>query len=361
MGIDKRPGRPRRIGLSCERQLSLAGSGSGFSHALFGFTLPATGLLELRNDLQPRTMPLRPPRRELRKAAAGFCVAARSRTNPRQPDRKLRDGDPLFPGIIGYDDTVVPQLVNAILSRHNFILLGLRGQAKSRMLRALADLLDEAIPVVPGCEINDDPLAPLCAACRARVRAEGDALPIALARSRRPLRREARHARRHDRRHDRRPRSDQGRARGPPALRRADDALRAAAAREPRHLRHQRAARSRRQDPGRPVQHPSGRRRSDQGLPRAAAARRAMVFSANPEDYTARGRSSRRSRTASARRSARTTRRAARRRWPSRAGGVAERRGRRDRADRAGVRRARSSRRSRSRRARTRRSTSGPA
>src|SRR4051795_1707330 len=92
---------------------------------------------------------------------------------------KLRAGDQLFPGIIGYDDTVIPQLVNAVLSRHNFILLGLRGQAKSRILRGLTDLLDERIPVVPGCEIHDDPLAPLCAACRARVAEEGDALPIA--------------------------------------------------------------------------------------------------------------------------------------------------------------------------------------
>src|SRR3982751_6366637 len=93
--------------------------------------------------------------------------------------RKLQAGETLFPGIIGYDETVVPQLVNAVLSRHNFILLGLRGQAKSRILRGLADLLDERIPVVPGCEIHDDPLAPLCAACRARVAEEGDALPIA--------------------------------------------------------------------------------------------------------------------------------------------------------------------------------------
>src|SRR5476649_1717690 len=92
--------------------------------------------------------------------------------------RKLQAGEPLFPGIIGYNDTVVPQLVNAVLSRHNFILLGLRGQAKSRILRGLADLLDDQIPVVPGCEIHDDPLAPLCASCRARIAAEGDALPI---------------------------------------------------------------------------------------------------------------------------------------------------------------------------------------
>ena len=76
---------------------------------------------------------------------------------------RLRKKEPLFPGIIGYEETVVPQLANAILSRHHFILLGLRGQAKTRILRALTALLDEAVPVVPGCEIHDDPLAPLCA------------------------------------------------------------------------------------------------------------------------------------------------------------------------------------------------------
>ena len=91
---------------------------------------------------------------------------------------KLRAGDALFPGIIGYDETVIPQLVNAILSRHNFILLGLRGQAKRRILRGLIDLLDERIPVMPGCEIHDDPLAPLCAACRQRVALDGDRLSI---------------------------------------------------------------------------------------------------------------------------------------------------------------------------------------
>jgi magnesium chelatase subunit I len=92
---------------------------------------------------------------------------------------RLRSGETLFPGIIGYDETVVPQIVNAILSRHNFILLGLRGQAKSRILRALTALLDDSIPVMPGCEIHDDPLAPLCSACRARVREQGDAAAIA--------------------------------------------------------------------------------------------------------------------------------------------------------------------------------------
>ena len=92
---------------------------------------------------------------------------------------KLRAGGALFPGIVGYDDTVVPQLVNALLSQHNFILLGLRGQAKTRLLRALVTLLDEALPVMAGCEINDDPLAPICGACRARIAADGDATPIA--------------------------------------------------------------------------------------------------------------------------------------------------------------------------------------
>ena len=92
--------------------------------------------------------------------------------------KKLQTGEKLFPGIIGYDETVIPQLVNAILSRHNFILLGLRGQAKSRILRALTDLLDEQIAIVPGCEIHDDPLDPICSACRAQVAAQGDRLPI---------------------------------------------------------------------------------------------------------------------------------------------------------------------------------------
>jgi magnesium chelatase subunit I len=91
---------------------------------------------------------------------------------------RLRSGEPLFPGIIGYEETVVPQVVNAILSRHNFILLGLRGQAKTRLLRALTSLLDPEIPVVAGCEIHDDPLAPLCAECRARAATEGDNLAV---------------------------------------------------------------------------------------------------------------------------------------------------------------------------------------
>ena len=93
--------------------------------------------------------------------------------------RAIERNEPLFPGVHGYEDTVVPQIVNALLSRHNFILLGLRGQAKSRILRGLIQLLDSEIPVIAGCEINDHPLRPICRACRERVAAEGDNLPIA--------------------------------------------------------------------------------------------------------------------------------------------------------------------------------------
>src|SRR5215204_6195994 len=91
---------------------------------------------------------------------------------------RLRKKETLFPGIIGYDETVIPQLVNAVLARHHFILLGLRGQAKTRILRALTTLLDEWLPVIPESEINDDPIAPLSAFGQNRVRAEGDQMPI---------------------------------------------------------------------------------------------------------------------------------------------------------------------------------------
>jgi magnesium chelatase subunit I len=93
--------------------------------------------------------------------------------------RLIERGETLFPGVHGYEDSVIPQLVNALLSRHNFILLGLRGQAKSRILRGLVQLLDPEIPVIAGCEINDNPLRPICRACRERVMAEGDNTPVA--------------------------------------------------------------------------------------------------------------------------------------------------------------------------------------
>ncbi|MGQ0814580.1 MAG: magnesium chelatase [Gemmatimonadota bacterium] len=91
---------------------------------------------------------------------------------------KLRAREPLFPGIIGYDDSVIPQVVNAILSQQNFILLGLRGQAKSRIVRQLVTLLDPAMPVIAGSEINDDPLLPISKYGRMLVEEQGDDTPI---------------------------------------------------------------------------------------------------------------------------------------------------------------------------------------
>jgi magnesium chelatase subunit I len=92
---------------------------------------------------------------------------------------KLRGTSPVFPGIVGYDDTVVPQITNAILSRHNFILLGLRGQAKSRILRALTTLLDPETPYIAGCEIHDNPYSPICRRCRDQISQYGDQIQIA--------------------------------------------------------------------------------------------------------------------------------------------------------------------------------------
>ena len=122
-----------------------------------------TALRDLRRAVDAGHLPHRSVKRELRDNLI----------------EKIRAGEPLFPGIVGYDESVIPQIINAILSQHNFIILGLRGQAKTRILRALVDLLDDELPVVAGCEINDDPLAPLCGACRARVQEEGGALPVA--------------------------------------------------------------------------------------------------------------------------------------------------------------------------------------
>src|ERR1700721_4376100 len=87
---------------------------------------------------------------------------------------RMEKGEALFPGVHGYDDTVIPQIINAILSRHHFILLGLRGQAKSRILRGLAAFMDPQIPVIEGCEINDNPYRPLCRSCRDRIDSKED-------------------------------------------------------------------------------------------------------------------------------------------------------------------------------------------
>jgi magnesium chelatase subunit I len=92
---------------------------------------------------------------------------------------RLRDGSRIFPGVVGYDDSVVPQIVNAILARHHFILLGLRGQAKSRILRALSSLLDDAIPIVEGSEVNDNPYAPISRFAHNLLDEAGDDTPIA--------------------------------------------------------------------------------------------------------------------------------------------------------------------------------------
>ncbi len=91
---------------------------------------------------------------------------------------KLERGDTLFPGVMGYEETVVPQVVNAVLSRHNFILLGLRGQAKTKLARMLTRLLDPQMPYIAGCEIKDHPLRPLCKQCRDKIATHGDATPI---------------------------------------------------------------------------------------------------------------------------------------------------------------------------------------
>src|SRR6266508_1202002 len=93
--------------------------------------------------------------------------------------RKLAGGEALFHGILGYEDSVIPQMVNAILSRRNMILLGLRGQAKSRLLRSLTTLLDPLVPMVAGCEIHDDPFRPLCKRCRDLAAERGDDTPVA--------------------------------------------------------------------------------------------------------------------------------------------------------------------------------------
>src|SRR6266446_7155320 len=90
----------------------------------------------------------------------------------------IERGENLFPGIVGYEKTVLPQIENAIMSGHDFILLGLRGQAKTRILRQLTRFLDEWSPAFEGCELNDDPLNPICPSCKRRVLAEGDAVPI---------------------------------------------------------------------------------------------------------------------------------------------------------------------------------------
>ena len=175
---------------------------------------------------------------------------------------RLRSHEAIFPGIIGYEDTVVPQIINAVLSRQNFILLGLRGQAKSRILRALTALLDEHLPYVAGCEIRDNPYLPLCRRCRDLVTERGDDTPLGW------LSREERYVEKL----------------ATPDVTVADligdlDPIKAARGghdlaseltmhygllpRANRHFRRERAAGSGGKDPGGAVQHHAGRRRAD--------------------------------------------------------------------------------------------------
>src|SRR5688500_17226537 len=91
---------------------------------------------------------------------------------------RLGSGKPLFPSIIGVDETVIPALERGILAGHDLIMLGERGQAKTRLIRHLVDLLDEEIPAIAGCEVNDHPYRPICARCRALVATDGNATPV---------------------------------------------------------------------------------------------------------------------------------------------------------------------------------------
>ena len=92
---------------------------------------------------------------------------------------RLASRKPIFKGVVGYEETVMPQIVNALLSRHNFILLGLRGQAKSRILRALTTLLDPVLPIIAGSEVNDNPFAPISKYGKNLLKEAGDDMPIA--------------------------------------------------------------------------------------------------------------------------------------------------------------------------------------
>src|SRR3954470_3843056 len=91
---------------------------------------------------------------------------------------RMRSGGDRFPGIVGFDDTVLPQVERALLAGHDLVLLGERGQGKTRLIRTLVGLLDEWTPVVAGCEINDHPYAPLCVRCRRVVAEQGDATAV---------------------------------------------------------------------------------------------------------------------------------------------------------------------------------------
>src|SRR3990172_10035344 len=123
---------------------------------------PSTG------EGDPMATPMRPATLGEWKQAFGAAPVTRSVKDEMRANLlcKLETGATLFEGVHGYEETVLPQVVNAILAKHNFILLGLRGQAKSRILRGLVEFLDLEMPYIAGCEIHDHPLSPICRACR---------------------------------------------------------------------------------------------------------------------------------------------------------------------------------------------------
>src|SRR5258707_10495490 len=110
--------------------------------------------------------------------ASGYRITSVKDEMRRNLLAAIARGESLFPGIHGYERTVIPAIQNAILSRHDIILLGLRGQAKTRILRSLTNFLDEKIPIIAGCEINDSPLSPTCKRCRRLAAEKGDELPV---------------------------------------------------------------------------------------------------------------------------------------------------------------------------------------
>jgi magnesium chelatase subunit I len=111
--------------------------------------------------------------------AAGYRVLPVREEMRRNLLARLGRPERILPGIVGYDETVIPEVENAVLAGHHMVFLGERGQAKSRVIRGLTTLLDPLVPVVEGCHINDDPFAPICRPCRRRHAEEGDALPVA--------------------------------------------------------------------------------------------------------------------------------------------------------------------------------------
>jgi len=124
--------------------------------------VPDTDALRTLGDLRASGYRVLPVREEMRKNLLG----------------RLARRERILPGIIGYDETVIPEIENAILAGHHMVFLGERGQAKSRVIRGLTSLLDPLVPVVAGCQINDHPFAPICRECKRRLASAGEALPI---------------------------------------------------------------------------------------------------------------------------------------------------------------------------------------